>query len=420
MFLFTHIGRLCGVGEACAPLRGKQLAELKSITNAYLLVEGDQIADYGPMDQLPRELSRVPRASRYELGGRHVLAAFCDSHTHTVFGDYREEEFVSRIKGQSYLEIAAAGGGILSSSRSIEAHSEDELFLRSWARLQEAISMGTAAIEIKTGYGLELELERKMLRVIHRIREKAPIPVRVTYLALHALPLSYRSRRSEYLRMVCEEMIPWVASQQAVDYVDVFCEKAFFSVEECRSVLEAAHRKGLRGKVHAEQLSNSGGVALGLAVGARSVDHLERIRDEDIVTLSASDTIATLLPGAAFFLGDPYPPARALIDSGALVALASDFNPGSSPSSNLHMVWSLACVSMRMLAEEAFYALTINGAAAMDVHRELGSISRGKLASLLITRPISSLSYIPYAFGHPWLDGVMIAGAWHREPSFVV
>ena len=415
--LFTEIGRLCGVGEGRGARRGATFSELQYIEDAYLVVEHSRITDFGSMSKLPQALQKHPRSDRYELGGRYLLPAFCDSHTHLVFGDSREAEFEARIAGQSYLEIAAAGGGILSSARSIATLSEAELLDRSRCRLYELINMGTGAIEVKTGYGLELEAERKMLSVIHKLRAEASIPIRVTYLALHALPSSYAEDRTSYINKVATEMIPWVAQQGGVDYVDVFCEDAFFSASECREVLEAALRHGLKIKLHAEQLSVSGGVRLGVELGARSVDHLERIAPEDIPLLANSETIATLLPISALFLGNPYPPARALIEAGAAIALASDFNPGSSPSANMHLLWSLACIGMRMSPEEALQALTMNGAAAMDLEDEVGSISQGKRANLLITRLVPSLAYLPYAMGHQWLEGILVNGEWQQRPQ---
>ena len=414
MHLLTDIEVLCGIRTSSSPIRGRELAKLSCIEDAYLFVEGKQIAAYGKMRELPARYSAVPRQS---LRGCYVLPAFCDSHTHLVFASTREAEFVQRIQGKSYTEIAAAGGGILHSAARLAEMSEERLFVESWQRLERALSLGTGALEIKTGYGLVPQEERKMLRVIHRLREKAPIPLRVTYLALHALPNEYHNRRSDYLRLICEEMLPWVAQTRAADYVDVFCEKAFFRKEECREVLKKAHALGLRTKLHAEQLSASGGIELALDLQARSVDHLEALQTEDLATLSASDTFATLLPSSAFFLGEQYPPARALIDTDAKVSLASDYNPGSSPSQNLHFVWSLACIAMKMLPEEALQALTFNGAAAMDLQDIVGSIAEGKRANLLISEPTPSLAYLPYSFAQLWLRGVMIAGSWHKEPK---
>ena len=414
MYLLTDIGRLCGVRSDSTPIRGRSLAHLVCIEDAYLIVEGKQIAAYGKMSELPVGLSSVVR---YSLGGRYVLPSFCDSHTHLVFAASREKEFVERLKGKSYTEIAEAGGGILNSAARLEEISEDLLFVESWKRLQKAISSGTGALEIKTGYGLLPEMERKMLRVIARLREKSPIPVQITYLALHALPIEYRNRRSDYLRLVCEEMLPWVAKTQAADYVDVFCEKAFFSTEECKEVLQKAKALGLRRKLHAEQLSASGGIQLALSVEAQSVDHLESLQEEDVLSLAKSNTFATLLPSSAFFLGEGYSPARSLISADAQVALASDYNPGSSPSQNLHFVWSLACIAMKMLPEEALQALTFNGAAAMNLQKTVGSIAKGKRANLLITEPVPSLAYLPYSFAQNWLEGIMVAGNWHQEPN---
>ena len=418
MLLLTDIGALCVLQEGSTPLRGKELAKLRCLKQAYLLVEGNQIAAFGSMDALPAVLQKIPATKRFSLEGRWVLPAFCDSHTHLVYAQARDEEYVLKLKGSSYAEIAAKGGGILQSAKKIASCSEDELFRRSWIRLTEAMALGTGAIELKSGYGLVPEEEKKLLRVMLRLKEKAPIPVRLTYLALHALPENYHGQADRYVEEVAKEMIPWVADHQAADYVDVFCEQGFFDAKACKQVLQAATQHGLAIKMHTEQLSACGGVEVGIGLGARSLDHLERLRPKDIPLFSTSNCIATLLPTVSFFLRDPYAPARALIDANAILALASDYNPGSSPGVNLQFVWALACTAMRMTPEEALHALTFNGAAAMDLQHDVGSIAVGKRANLLVTRKIPRLSMLPYYFSSAMFSQIMVAGAWLEPPPY--
>lgn len=408
--LFSHIQLLAGTGQPRAALRGRQLSELNVIPDAWLIVEGEEVVDFGPMSTLPFG----PRAFAFhvEAAGRLVLPAWCDSHTHLVFAGSREEEFIDKIRGLSYAEIAARGGGILNSARRLAETSEDALFNQSYARLQEVMRQGTGAIEIKSGYGLAVEEELKMLRVIRRLRQSARIPIRSTLLAAHALPEAYKENREGFLKEVTEVLIPTAAREGLADYIDVFCEQGFFSPEETERVCRAGQAHGLRPRIHANQLSASGGVEAGVRLGALSVDHLESMNESAINTLAGSDTIGTLLPTAAFFLRMPFQPARTLIEAGCAIALASDFNPGSSPSGNMNLVLSMACIGLRMLPEEAINAATINGAFALEWGHELGSLAPGKKASLILTRPLPSLAGLPYYFGSNTIDKVMIRGEW--------
>jgi imidazolonepropionase len=404
----THIGILAGTFNPQQPLRGSELATLPCLPNAWLRVENDRIHSFGLMTNYQAD----PAAEMVNAAGGIVLPCWCDSHTHIVFPASREEEFVDKIRGRSYAEIAQRGGGILNSAGRLAMMSEDELFDVSWKRVMEVISLGTGALEIKSGYGLTTESELKMLRVIRRIREKATIPVKATFLGAHAFPAQYRDDHEGYLRLIIEEMLPAIARENLADYIDVFCEKGFFSPEETLRICQAGMEYGLKPRLHANQLSLSGGVQTGVALGAISVDHLETMDAETIRTLAGSDTIGTLLPTAAFFLRMPFQPAREIIDGGCRIALASDFNPGSSPSGNMNLVVSMACAGMRMLPEEALNAATINGAFAMEIAGDYGSIAGGKIANIILTKPAPSLAYLPYAFGSNHIDRVMIGGQW--------
>jgi imidazolonepropionase len=346
--------------------------------------------------------------------GQFVLPAWCDSHTHLVFAASREEEFVDKINGMSYEAIAAKGGGILNSAAKLAAMSEFELLRMAWSRLEELISLGTGAIEIKSGYGLSVEAELKMLRVIQQLKETSPIPIVSTFLGAHTYPLAYRENHKGYIDLLINEMLPVIADENLADFVDVFCEKGFFSPDEMEEICIAARQYGLRPKLHINQLNSIGGLQKAIALKAVSVDHLETMTDADIHDLAQSNVIGTLLPSAAFFLRMPYQPARAMIDAGAAIALASDFNPGSSPSGNMNLVVSMSCIGMKMLPEEAINAATINGAFAMNLEQEVGSITVGKRANLIFTRPIPSLAYLPYAFGSNLIDRVMIGGEFYR------
>lgn len=408
IILFKNIKQLVNVREKNELLRGKGLANLPTLQNAWLLVEGDRIADYGTMDSIPENLELVKQI--IDVSGCFILPAWCDSHTHLVFAASREEEFVDKINGLSYAEIAAKGGGILNSAAKVAAATEDELFASAWKRLEQIAKTGTGAVEIKSGYGLTTESELKMLRVIKKLKEKSNLLIKATFLGAHTYPQQYKNNHQGYINLIIEEMLPIVASEKLADYIDVFCEDGFFSAEETIQICSAAKRYGIKTKLHANQLNYSGGVQAGVALNALSVDHLESMDDDAIEQLSRSNTIGTLLPGAAFFLRMNYPPARKLVEAGAAIALATDYNPGSSPSGNMNLVLSLACIQMRFLPEEAINAATINGAYAMELEKEVGSIQKGKLANLIITKPISSIAYLPYSFGENWIEQVMIKG----------
>ena len=347
-----------------------------------------------------------------DVAGAFVLPAWCDSHTHLVFPASREMEFVQKIKGATYAEIAAAGGGILNSAKKLKETSEDQLFTLAWQRLEEVSRLGTAAIEIKSGYGLSTESELKMLRVIKKLKERSKLTIKSTFLGAHTFPLEYRDDHAAYISLIINEMLPVIAQENLADYIDVFCEQGFFSPAEMESIVRAGQQYGLKPKLHVNQLHSIGGIASAVKLGALSVDHLEVMTEEDVSTLAGSDTIATLLPTAAFFLRMDMQPARQIIDAGCAVALASDFNPGSSPSGNMNFVASLGCIQMKMLPEEVINAGTINGAYAMETQNETGSITIGKKANLIITKQIPSLAYLPYAFGSNHIEKVMIEGQW--------
>ena len=406
--IITNIKQLVNVREESKLLRGKELSVLPSIENAYLVVENGMIAAYGSMQNLTLQSSNLKQT--VDASGQFILPCWCDSHTHLVFAASREEEFVDKIKGMSYGEIAAKGGGILNSAKKLNAMKEDELFDLAWIRLNEVIGLGTGAIEIKSGYGLSVEGELKMLRVIKKLKERSPIPVKATFLGAHTYPLEYKEDHQGYIDLIIHEILPVIAKEKLADYIDVFCETGFFSAEETETICNAGIRHGLRPKIHANQLNFSGGVETGIKVGAISVDHLETVNGGIIDKLSKSNTIGTLLPTAAFFLRMPFQPARQIIDAGCAVSLASDYNPGSSPSGNMNLVVAMSCTGMSMLPEEAINAATINGAFAMGLQNEVGSITIGKKANLVFTKPISSLAYLPYSFGSNLIDKVMING----------
>ncbi|MBM3440695.1 MAG: imidazolonepropionase [Bacteroidetes bacterium] len=407
--LLKNIACLAGISTQNKLLRGTDLSALQTFADAYLLIEGEQIAAYGAMSSMPAQYEGVEK--QIDLQGQFVLPAWCDSHTHLVFPRSREDEFVDKLRGLSYAEIAAKGGGILNSARQLNAMSEDALFALAWPRLQEAMQQGTCAIEIKSGYGLTVEGELKMLRVIRKLKQQSGMLIKATFLGAHAFPLNYRDDHDAYIRTIIEEMLPAIAQEKLADYVDVFCETGFFSPDETETICKAAAAYGLLPKLHVNQLNSIGGLQKAVALNAISADHLEIMTDDDIDSLANSSTIGTLLPTAAYFLRLPFPPARKMIDAGAAIALASDFNPGSSPGSNMHAVVSMACIAMRMLPEEAINAATINGAYAMQLENAVGSISIGKLANLIITQPIPSLAYIPYAFSASPVAQVMHRGA---------
>ncbi len=405
--LITNISLLVNTREQTNILRGVELAVLPCIQDAFLLIEDGIITSYGNMNNMPVTLKQLPTIN---ASGKTVLPCWCDSHTHLVFAASREEEFVYKLKGMSYAEIAAKGGGILNSAQKVQAATEQDLLNRAWGRLQELIQLGTGAIEIKSGYGLTAEAEIKMLRVIQQLKKQSPIPIKATFLGAHTYPQLYKENHQGYIDTIIHEMLPIIAKEQLADYIDVFCEEGFFSPQETEEICKAGMAVGLKPKIHANQLNLSGGTQVGVKLGAISVDHLETMDDDAIQTLAGSNTIGTLLPTAAFFLRMAFQPARQLIDAGCAIALASDFNPGSSPSGNMNLVVAMSCIQMKMLPEEAINAATINGAYAMELGNELGSITVGKKANLIFTKPIPSLAYIPYAFGSNLIDSVMING----------
>jgi imidazolonepropionase len=393
--------------EPVAFVAGNDMSHLPVIENAWLLIEDDIIAGYGSMSAMP---SFSDALDGIDAGGGYVFPSFCDPHTHLVYAGSREKEYTDKIRGLSYDEIAKRGGGILNSAALLHETSEDELFSQSMERIREIIAFGTGAVEIKSGYGLTTEDELKMLRVIRRIKQNAPLTVRATFLGAHAIPLKYKDKRNEYIDLITDEMIPAVAAEKLADYIDVFCDRGFFSVEETERILEAGRRYGLRPKIHANELDYSGGIQAGVKHGALSVDHLEYTGDEEISVLLGSGTMPTLLPGAAFFLGMTDPPARSMIDAGLPLAMASDFNPGSSPSGNMKFIMSLGCIRLRMLPEEAINAVTLNSAYAMGISDTHGSITIGKKANLFITKKIPSYEYMPYAYGSNLIEKVILNG----------
>jgi len=407
--VITNIKQLVGVrtnhDEA---LRGRALGELPSIDNAYLVIENGTIAGHGAMDSVQNQKSKIK--NQIDASGQTILPCWCDSHTHLVFAASREEEFVDKIKGISYAEIAARGGGILNSARKLNAVSEDQLFNAAWKRLEEVSKLGTGAIEIKSGYGLSVEGELKMLRVIKKLKERSSLSIRSTFLGAHAYPPEYSQDHRGYMDSIINEMLPVISKEKLADYIDVFCENGFFSPGEMETICKAGMGYGLRPKLHVNQLNSIGGIESGIKLNAVSLDHLETLNDSEIAELGKTKTIATLLPTAAFFLRVSFPPARKLVDAGCAIALASDYNPGSSPSGNMNLVVSMACIQMKMLPEEAINASTVNGAHAMQLQNEVGSITVGKRANLIFTKPIPSLAYLPYSFGTSLVDKVMING----------
>jgi len=389
-------------------LQGKDMLTLPAISDAYMILNNGIIEDYGSMKDFDYLL--LENVKSIDASHRFVLPAWCDSHSHIVFAQTREHEFVDKISGLTYEEIAKRGGGILNSVEKLRQMSEEELLEGALKRVSEVISFGTGALEIKSGYGLTLEDELKMLRVIRTLKETTPLTIKSTFLGAHAVPIEYKGRQDEYVKYVIEKMLPHVADEKLADYIDVFCDTGFFTVSQSASIIEAAYKYGLKAKIHANELDYSGGVQLGVKYNAISVDHLEMSGEEEIQSLLNSETVPTLLPNVSFYLKIPYAPARKMIDSGLGVAVASDFNPGSSPSGNMQLAISLACIQYRLFPEEAINAVTINGAKAMEVHDELGTITKGKKANLLITKQIPSLNYIPYSFGENKIDTVILNG----------
>lgn len=409
--LITNIKQLVNVRKENELLRGTALTNLPILENAFLIIEDDKILDFG---KLTNEIQELQFDEQIDANAATILPTYCDSHTHIVFAASRENEFVDKIKGFTYAEIAAKGGGILNSAAKLQSITEEELYQSSAQRLHQLIKLGTGAIEIKSGYGLNLEAEMKMLRVIKRLKENFPISIKATFLGAHAFPLNYKENKEAYVDLIINEMIPVIAKENLANYIDAFCEQGFFSIEQTKKVCEAGIEAGLKVKLHANQLSSSGAVELGVQLNALSVDHLEIMDLNAIHTLAQSNTIGTLLPTAAFFLRMNFQPARQLIDAGCAIALASDFNPGSSPSGNINLVNSMSCIQMKMLPEEVINASTINGAFAMEVEDEVGSITVGKKANLIFTKPIPSLAYLQYSFGENLIDKVMINGKFYE------
>lgn len=402
-----NIGRLVGTDETRRlRIAGSEMNRLGELEDAFLTCENGRIADYGPMADAPD----FRDGEALDAQGGWLFPSFCDSHTHLVYAGSREQEFLDKINGLSYAEIAERGGGILNSADLLHRTSEDDLFESAMERVDEIARMGTGLVEIKSGYGLTTEDELKMLRVVQRIRKETPLGVRATFLGAHAVGRDYTGRQNEYVDLVCREMIPAVANEGLADFIDVFCDKGFFTPEETRRMVTEGAKYGLRAKLHANELAVSGGVEVGVETGALSVDHLEQAGEAQIARLRESDTIPTLLPGAAFFLGMDYPKGRRMIDEGLAVALASDYNPGSSPSGNMRMVTALACIKMKMTPAEAINAATINGAYALNASRDYGSTTRGKTANFFLTRPLPSLAFFPYAYQTPVIRHVFLQG----------
>jgi imidazolonepropionase len=412
--LFVHIQELVQVREpGISFLSGIEMHALPTIKNAFLLVENEIIKDYGSMDNLPsKEVDKT-----IDCTGKIILPSWCDSHTHLVFSGHREGEFIDKIRGVSYEEIAQKGGGILNSAKKLQETSENELFEQSYRRLEEIIQLGTGAIEIKSGYGLETEAELKMLRVIRKLKENYPISIKATFLGAHAFPHKYISDKEAYVSLIIDEMLPLVHREDLADFVDVFCEKGYFSIDQTERILKEARNYGLIPKIHVNQFYSIGGVGIGVKHKALSVDHLEELTDEDVQALENSKTMPVSLPSCSFFLGIPYTPARKIIDAGLPLALASDYNPGSSPSGNMNFVVALACIQMKMTPEEAINAATVNGAYALQLEKQVGSITRGKLANFFITKPIPSYGFIPYAFGSQLIEQVYLKGQLINESS---
>ena len=405
--LVKNIGTIVGIDTARRErIAGADMDSMERIDNAWLTAEDGVITAFGSMDNFPDSQS----FEIIDAQGGVLFPSYCDSHTHIVYAGSREQEFVDKIHGLTYEQIAARGGGILNSAERLHNTSEDELYRQAMERVAEIIAMGTGAVEIKSGYGLSTEDELKMLRVIARIKQNSPLAVKATFLGAHAVPKEYKGRQDEYVDLVCEQMIPAVAAEGLAEAVDVFCDRGFFTVEQTRRIVECGAKYGMRAKIHANELDFSGGVELGVEMGALSVDHLECSGEEQIEALKGSQTMPTLLPGAAFFLGMSYPPARKMVDAGLAVALASDYNPGSSPSGNMRFVTSLASIRMRLTPTEALWAATLNGAAAMGLSDNYGSITVGKVANFFITKPLSSFEFFTYAYNTPLIERIVLSG----------
>lgn len=411
--LITNIKKLVQTETKPVKLRaGRQMSELPFIENAFLAIKNGKIASFGEMNNLSRR--RRDETLNPELTidatGKMVFPCFCDSHTHLVYPSSREIEYVDKIRGLSYEEIARRGGGILNTAKMMKETTVSELVDSALERLEEIKNLGTGAVEIKSGYGLDTDQELKMLYAIRKMKELSPLTIKATFLGAHSIPLEFRSRQSEYVDLVINEMIPLVAAEDLADYIDVFCDKGFFTIEDTERILMAGMKYGLRPKIHANELDYSGGIQVGVKYNALSVDHLEYTGDKEIEVLKNSETMPTILPGAAFFLGMPYAPARKMIDAGLPVAMASDFNPGSSPSGNMQLILSMASILYKLTPEEAINAVTINSAYAMGLEEELGSIAVGKKANVFITKEIPTVEFMPYAFGSNKVETVILNG----------
>lgn len=407
--LIHHIKELVLTEEKPKPFyAGKEMSTLSSIKNAWIYIENDKITDFGSMDTIPDTFKNTD--TEIDASGKMIFPSYCDSHTHLVYPTSREIEYVDKIKGLSYEEIAKRGGGILNSAKKMAEASEDQLFEDAMLRLNEIIQYGTGAVEIKSGYGLDSENELKMLRVIKRLKEASPLAIKATFLGAHAIPQDMKSEPSKYVDLVINEMIPLVAAENLADYIDVFCDIGFFTPEDTDRILNAGMKHGMRAKIHANELDYSGGIQVGVKYNALSVDHLEYTGDKEIEALLNTETMPTILPGAAFFLNMPYSPARKMIDAGLPVALASDFNPGSSPSGNMQLIQAMGSILYKMTPEEGIYATTINTAYAMGLEETHGSIAKGKQANMFITNKIPSIEYMPYSYGNNKVDIAILNG----------
>jgi imidazolonepropionase len=410
--LFKNIKELIQIRETPIDfLAGKQMNVLPTITNAFLLIKDGLISDFGLMESCPDiEIKTI------DATGKMILPSWCDSHTHIVFAGNRETEFVDRINGLSYKEIADNGGGILNSAKKLQETSEIDLYNQSKVRLEEVIQLGTGAVEIKSGYGLTQAAELKMLRVIKKLKENYPIEIKATFLGAHAVPNAYKNNKSGYLQMLIDDILPAIEKENLADFIDIFCETGYFSIADTQQILDAGKKHGLIGKIHVNQFTAIGGIQVGIKNNVRSVDHLEEMRSEDIEALKNTKTMPVALPSCSYFLSIPYTPARKMIDAGLPLALATDYNPGSTPSGNMNFVVATACVKMRMTPEEAINAATINGAYAMNLQDKVGSITKGKLANLMLTKEINSYHFIPYSFGNHSIEKVFLKGEEIKQP----
>lgn len=405
--LLTNIKELLQVRENCpSKLSGEEMKELPTLKNAWVFINHGVIEDYGTMDKMGSHEG----FKTVDCSGKIVLPAWCDSHTHIVYAGNREQEFVDRINGLSYQEIAERGGGIVNSAKKLQQTSEEDLYCQSAERLEEVMRLGTGAIEIKSGYGLTTEAELKMLRVAKKLSEEYPITIKTNFLGAHAIPTEYKDNKDGYMDLLCNEMLPKIAEEKLADYVDIFCEEGYFSVADMERILSEGKKYNLIPKVHVNQFNSIGGIEAAVKHNALSVDHLEVMTDKDIADLQNSDTMPVALPSCSYFLSIPYAPGRKMIDAGLPLALATDYNPGSTPSGNMNFVVATACIKMRLTPEEAINAATINGAYAMGLSKTHGSITKGKTANLIITKPIPSYGYLPYAFGSHMIDSVIING----------